>query len=289
MGWIKDRLRDAERTARDERKRVQDKIDEETKRLRDQAKANLERARNDTRHVTGVDLKPIIKSIVGPIHIVTKLAEGDNLTEATTDLVINQVGASGEIFGLFGDDAEKLAESIALISAIPVLVVVNLAGDAVEVAEGDIEPEDLVGSPLSTLLQHAHQLYSPVARPMPIELKYLLNGIVPAQILNRAKYVIDKTPDNVAGLANLLNHLSDDGIHAVTADDIVIFSSGPSSSLSGLLLWVHELYHVGQYAEWGLEKFAAEYTTNYKDVEEAANVAEEKALPILSERLAGLT
>ncbi|QYO62373.1 hypothetical protein [Leptolyngbya sp. 7M] len=226
---------------------------------------------------------------VGPIHIVTKLAEGDNLTEATTDLVINQVGASGEIFGLFGDDAEKLAESIALISAIPVLVVVNLAGDAVEVAEGDIEPEDLVGSPLSTLLQHAHQLYSPVARPMPIELKYLLNGIVPAQILNRAKYVIDKTPDNVAGLANLLNHLSDDGIHAVTADDIVIFSSGPSSSLSGLLLWVHELYHVGQYAEWGLEKFAAEYTTNYKDVEEAANVAEEKALPILSERLAGLT
>jgi hypothetical protein len=301
MGWnpfkeaekvvekAKDKVEDLGKKAEKLAKEVYEEGEKAVNKIAEAAKDATNPIVDEVDHITGVNLKPIVKAIAGPTHILVKIAEGQNVGDATTDWVVNQIEGSGEIAGILGEDVEKIVETIVSYANVPVLVLANYGSDSLEVVEGDEEFEDLLGTPLKSLISKAHALYDKHAKPIPFELKMVLRDVVDSNALNRARWVIDRTPNNVAGLANALNHEPHEHIHAVTLDDIIVFSGNPNPNLAGYLLWVHELEHVEQYAKWGVLEFAANYTKDYKEVEAEAVAAEAVAKPILEKLMKELT
>jgi hypothetical protein len=65
---------------------------------------------------------------------------------------------------------------------------------------------------------------------------------------------------------------------AVVLDDVIVFTSARTTS--DLRLWAHELTHVLQYRELGVDGFARVYITGYADLE---NQAERNAQRIMAE------
>ncbi|MEQ3651033.1 hypothetical protein [Hyphomonas sp.] len=251
--------------------------------IAESVRKGLDEVNTGLEKTTGIDFKPIVKTISGPAHILVKIAEGHNLSEATTDWVVAQIDTTSELTGWLGSDVEEVMTTIVSYANLPVLLVAGLLDDSVDIVEGEEAVEDIIGFPLKALLLKAHAIYDPVAKPLPLEVKMLLSNVVSKAVLKRARYVVDLHPNNVAGLANKLNHKGSKR-HAVTVDDIIIFSGKPTSDLAGYLHWVHELKHVEQYGERGLLEFAADYTKHYGEVEAEAMAAELLAKPIL-ERL----
>ena len=56
---------------------------------------------------------------------------------------------------------------------------------------------------------------------------------------------------------------------AITLDHVVVFESR-AVAVNDPSLWVHELKHVMQYRDWGIEEFAARYLEDYAAVEREA-------------------
>lgn len=279
----------------DEATRLGKRLEKETNRIvKDGEKAvrktrdALKKAANDVvgeiDHITGINIKPIIKTIAGPAHIIAKIAEGDNISEATTDWVVQSIEGGGEIAGILGSDAAKAAETIIATTQLPVLLISNLAGDSLTIVEGKADIADILGSPLASLIRQAHEVYNEFASPLPMEIKLILSGIVSREILNHAKFIIDANPNNVAGLINKINGSSNQN-HAVTIDNIIVFNSPPAKTVAGYALWVHELKHVQQYKDKGVLEFAADYTKNHGELEDEATSAAIVAEVVLAAKL----
>ncbi len=56
---------------------------------------------------------------------------------------------------------------------------------------------------------------------------------------------------------------------AITLDHVIVFAER-EAALSDPALWIHEFKHVMQFAEWGVEGFAARYVEDYSAVEHEA-------------------
>lgn len=101
--------------------------------------------------------------------------------------------------------------------------------------------------------------------PIPPGIRAALEGYVPSEILDKARWRVGGT-----GETSLQAQLFRFGYApAVTLDHVVIFAR-ESDALDDPTLWVHELRHVMQYAEWGVSQFAARYLLNYEAVEKEA-------------------
>ncbi|HSG65666.1 MAG TPA: DUF4157 domain-containing protein, partial [Gammaproteobacteria bacterium] len=57
-------------------------------------------------------------------------------------------------------------------------------------------------------------------------------------------------------------------VRAVTLDNVILFAGADEAS--DATLWAHELYHVMQYRDWGIEGFAARYLADHRTVEHEA-------------------
>lgn len=100
--------------------------------------------------------------------------------------------------------------------------------------------------------------------PIPADIRAALEGYVPASILERVRWRVG------GGEASLQGQLLRFGYApAVTLDHVVIFER-EANALNDPKLWVHELRHVMQYAEWGVTEFAARYLRDYEAVEKEA-------------------
>ena len=284
----KERRRQQERIKK-EAEKITKNIEKAARAIAEKTNNQLNDAVNEINNVTGVNVKPIVKAIAGQAQVLVKIAETHNLSGASTDWVVNQVKGAGEIGGIFGNDVEGLAKTIVSYTSVPILLLTNFSGDTMKIIEGKKDFEDLIGSPLKIMLEQSYAIYDKYAEPLPFDLKMVLSRVVDKATLNRARVVIDRTPNNVAGIANALNHKFTSQIHAVTIDDIIIFSAKPSSDLSGYLQWVHELAHVEQYQRWGMLEFAAKYTKNSDEVEAEAYAVALAAQPVLEELISDFT
>jgi hypothetical protein len=56
---------------------------------------------------------------------------------------------------------------------------------------------------------------------------------------------------------------------AVTLDDVIVFREG-ATALEDPRFWAHEIKHVMQFEEWGVEGFAVRYLSDYQAVENEA-------------------
>jgi hypothetical protein len=100
--------------------------------------------------------------------------------------------------------------------------------------------------------------------PMPPSIRALFTGYIPEPILERVRWRVGGSelsmPQNVIRFGD---------VPAMTLDDVVVFQER-RSALEDPKLWAHELRHVMQYAEWGVDGFAVRYVSDYEAVENDA-------------------
>lgn len=100
--------------------------------------------------------------------------------------------------------------------------------------------------------------------PIPAAIRAALVGYVPDAVLDRVRWRVGGSemslPQNVIRFGD---------VPAMTLVDVIVFQER-RPALEDPKLWAHELYHVMQYDEWGVDEFAVRYLTDYEAVEEPA-------------------
>lgn len=100
--------------------------------------------------------------------------------------------------------------------------------------------------------------------PVPESIRAALEGYVPEPILDRVRWRAGASelslPQNIIRFGH---------VPATTLDDVIVFAER-RAALEDPKLWAHELKHVMQFAEWGVDGFAARYVSDYEAVEREA-------------------
>lgn len=102
-------------------------------------------------------------------------------------------------------------------------------------------------------------------QPMPPAIRQQLLAYYPSQLLDAARYKIGSNDQRGAATTMLQNP----DIRAVTLVDIIVFRT-QQTALNDVALWAHELKHVEQYQQWGVQEFALRYTRDFDAVEAPA-------------------
>jgi len=100
---------------------------------------------------------------------------------------------------------------------------------------------------------------------IPPAIRTELSGYVPEAVLDRVRWRVGG-----AGEESLQqNSFSFGHALAITLDYVVVFRDH-DDALDNAELWVHELYHVMQFRDWGIEGFAARYLADSSGIESEA-------------------
>lgn len=101
--------------------------------------------------------------------------------------------------------------------------------------------------------------------PIPLDIRAQLEPWYDFQVLDAARYQVGNPQQIDAASAFLQNP----DVNAVTLVDVIVFRNA-ADARDNIALWAHELKHVQQYQQWGVEGFAARYTRNFDAVEAPA-------------------
>ncbi len=248
-----------------------------------------------------VEVGPVKVDPVPPsIRVLERTAKGEKLDSAINNEVKERVEDAKTIAnapqiqseienqffeqlrGVIGNDTVDTVEVLNLpqqiFRATPAALVqmIDSSGDLGE------QLKAVAGDPLLAALIQAKEYYKNKGKPIPTTVKVLLLKSFTPETLNNARYVVDDFGGNLPAIINKLQETLN-GEYAVTVDNTIIFSKTPKDE--NIFFWAHELQHTVQYSNLGIPKFASEYTTNYKTLEDEANKvatdAEENAGQIL--------
>jgi hypothetical protein len=122
------------------------------------------------------------------------------------------------------------------------------------------------GTALAAAIRHAAAQARYGAQPIPDNIKEQLTPYFPQSILNKA--VWNTFDGNRVTLDTQIMRACWDSIGAVTVDNVIVFKQ--SSNVDDVTLWAHELTHVMQYDNMGVETFAFTYTYSWNDLENPA-------------------
>jgi hypothetical protein len=162
-----------------------------------------------------------------------------------------------------------------------------LAGIMAITGEGASNPlEAAAAIPLSSAIRQAITYYEDKSIPLPEEIAILLASTFKRETLLKARYTIDGSLSTLPAIINNLKERTADN-HAVVVGNIIVFAKEPQDS--ELFFWAHEVRHTEQYAEWGIDKFAAEYITNHKAIERDADSVAADAVDGAKKILAALS
>jgi hypothetical protein len=101
--------------------------------------------------------------------------------------------------------------------------------------------------------------------PIPASIRVQLQPFFDAQTLDAVRFRVGD--DNPANLSHAL--LQSPDVRAVTLIDLIVFQSDEDAQ-HNVLLWAHELTHVQQYRELGVDAFSAQYVRDYVAIESPA-------------------
>lgn len=102
-------------------------------------------------------------------------------------------------------------------------------------------------------------------QPIPPHIREQLLRWYDPGVLDTARYKVSDSSQFNAATAMLQNP----DVGAVTLIDIILFRDAQTAE-ENIALWAHELKHVQQYQEWGVEGFAQRYTQDFNAVEAPA-------------------
>ncbi|MCW2390154.1 hypothetical protein M2333_003200 [Sphingobium sp. B11D3B] len=149
---------------------------------------------------------------------------------------------------------------------------------------------DEAGRRLLTDLQGAGQLFAAQAlaswitasrndavaagvEPIPPAIRARLRGHMPDALLDRVRYRVGQGHE----FSLQTNTFNRSNAAAITLDDVVLFRSAEDAA-SDVGLWAHELHHVHQYRQWGVQGFAQRYTREYQGVEAEAHAGADRVV-----------
>ncbi|MGD8325146.1 MAG: DUF4157 domain-containing protein [Gammaproteobacteria bacterium] len=98
---------------------------------------------------------------------------------------------------------------------------------------------------------------------MPSEIRKAFDEFVSSDVLDSVQWRIDGET-GVVGRSLFLAG----AVRAVTLDNVIVFAN--ANEAANAKLWAHELFHVLQYRQWGVEEFASRYVADRRAVEHAA-------------------
>lgn len=98
---------------------------------------------------------------------------------------------------------------------------------------------------------------------VPAEIRAALSGLVPASVLDEVRWRIEG-PTTMTGLAMFQTGSA----YAISLDNVILFAGAEEAADPSL--WAHEIYHVMQYRQWGIEGFASRYLADHRAVEHEA-------------------
>ncbi|MBM7419143.1 MULTISPECIES: DUF4157 domain-containing protein [Chryseobacterium] len=98
---------------------------------------------------------------------------------------------------------------------------------------------------------------------IPQNIKNILSPYFPPNILNNTTWT---TANGLSIDGALNNWFNQEG--AITYDDVIVFSD--QQLTNNIELWAHELTHVLQYSQMGVETFAFQYSINWNSLESQA-------------------
>ena len=174
-----------------------------------------------------------------------------------------------------GPDAGKVVGYIVLPKAIENTLPAVLADKAIELTEHPKEAtEELVGIPLNAALQQAYDYYKDKGTPLPAKTYNLLSNQFPKEHLDTVRYVVDDSGPTMPALINAvrtqIGEKTPDNF-AVTVGNIIVFAKQPADGRDNIFLWAHEVQHTVQYKQKGMDGFAADYTTQFRVMEDEAD------------------
>jgi|GEM_PF-1999460 len=124
------------------------------------------------------------------------------------------------------------------------------------------------GTALAVAIRDARANVRPRANKMPQHVKDVLAPYFPASILNRVRWKRQSSAG--FGLDSIVLRVAD-GADAITLDDTVVFKHDPNAKdIDAYELWAHELLHVIQYQNMGVEGFANAYSLDWNGLENQA-------------------
>jgi len=123
-----------------------------------------------------------------------------------------------------------------------------------------------VGAVLATAIRNGAAQANWSARPLPPQVVQLLSPYFPPGVLNKAKWTL-YDPNRITIDSAITAWFQGEG--AVTLDNIIVFSDENVAD-SDIGLWAHELTHVMQYDNMGVESFAFVYSVNWNSLESQA-------------------
>lgn len=137
------------------------------------------------------------------------------------------------------------------------------------------------GSLVYALRQARDEAAANGTQPIPLHIRAQLEPWYDFAVLDAARYRVGN--EQQISAANAL--LQNPDVNAVTLIDTVIFRR-PGDAEDNVALWAHELKHVQQYQELGVEGFAQQYTRDYQTLEGPAYEIEAKVTKALREKAA---
>ncbi|MCP1372632.1 eCIS core domain-containing protein [Dyella lutea] len=100
-------------------------------------------------------------------------------------------------------------------------------------------------------------------QPIPPQIRQYLQPYFPPQILDKVRWT---TAGGISIDGALKNWFNQEG--AVTFDDVIVFSDARNTE--NVALWAHELTHVLQYQQMGIDTFAFQYMYEWNGMEQQA-------------------
>ncbi|MFK0310797.1 DUF4157 domain-containing protein [Pseudomonas sp. NPDC090233] len=120
------------------------------------------------------------------------------------------------------------------------------------------------------------------SQSIPLHIRAQLEPWYDFAVLDAARYRVGDEQQISAANAMLQNP----DVNAVTLIDTIIFRHAGDAE-DNVALWAHELKHVQQYQELGVEEFARRYTRNYEELEGPAYKIEAEVSKALRQRSSG--
>lgn len=119
-------------------------------------------------------------------------------------------------------------------------------------------PLYVTGTPLAAAIRAAKETHEGASKPLPDDVKAGLRYVFSGYILDRARYTVGKVDITLPNFIGQGAKFLGNG-YAVVVDNVIVFNETPPSFAQNPHWWGHEVAHVKQYSEMGIERFAFEY------------------------------
>ena len=158
--------------------------------------------------------------------------------------------------------AGEFAFDVATVADHYMMDLTQAAGSAATNVLNGRNPFEFVAIPLAAAIREARDRHIGNAQPIPPDVRSALSHFYSNDVLNRAKYTVGTVEITLANIIGQGRRQFGDEV-GVTVDDVIVFPVAPGSFNDNPAWWGHEMLHIQQFKELGVEEFALRYARSW--------------------------